>query len=105
MMTENSKISIANLSWLSDTSSFLLQTSKKSEALNDYIKENLPKEQRKWLNDLSSWEISIKSILDVSDLCLKEYDQVFFDYGDELFDLNDEKNYQRFREKVIEGFI
>jgi hypothetical protein len=54
---------------------------------------------------LSSWEISIKSILDVSDICLKEYDQVFFDYGDELFDLNDEKSYQRFREKVIEGFI
>jgi hypothetical protein len=105
MMAENSKISIANLSWLSDTSSFLLQTSKKSKALNDYIKENLPKDQRKWLSDLSSWEISIKSILDVSDICLKEYDQVFFDYGDELFDLNDAKNYQRFREKVIEGFI
>jgi hypothetical protein len=51
-MAEKSKISIANLSWLSDTSSFLLQTSKKSKALTSYINENLPKDQRKWLSDL-----------------------------------------------------
>ena len=104
-MEEKNKISIANLSWLSDTSNFLLQTSKKSEVLEKYIKEDLPKDQRKWIQDLSTWEISTKSILGVSDICLEEYDQVFFDYGDELFDLNNEKSYQRFREKVIEGFI
>jgi hypothetical protein len=104
-MSEFTKISIANLSWLSDTSSFLLQTSKKSKVLEDHIKKNIPKDQKKWLTNLSSWELSVKSILDISDICLKEYDQVFFDYGDDLFDLNDPKSYQRFREKVIEGFI
>ncbi|MBC7333235.1 MAG: hypothetical protein H5T85_02045 [Actinobacteria bacterium] len=96
------ELSIANLSWLTKKDNFLLQFSKKSKKLDDFIENTIPKNERSWLSDLESWEIKNKWLLKVSDICLKEYDQVFFDYGEELYDLKDPENYQRFREKLLE---
>ena len=91
-MSEDDKLSIANLSWLSKKNNFLLQTSKKSKKLGDFISDDISAGDNKWL-------------LKISDICLKEYEQVFFDFGEELFDLNDSKNYQKFREKILEELM
>lgn len=96
------ELSIANLSWLTKKSNFLLQFSRKSKRLNDFIENTIPKNERSWLSDLESWEIHNKWLLKISDICLKEYDQVFFDYGEEFLDLKDPDNYQKFREKLLE---
>ena len=99
------ELSIANLSWLSEDKSFLLQVSQKSDELYSFIKDKVPEEEKGWLKDLKSWELNNKWLLPVSKICLKEYDQVFFDCGEELFDLNNEVDYQKFREKIIENLI
>ena len=102
-MSANFEISIANLSFLSDSSSFLLQTSIKNTDLNDFIKNSIPKNDKTWLSDFKSWEITNKWILDITKICLNVFDQVFFDRGDEiLLDLKDEKSYRRFLRLVEE---
>jgi len=98
-------LSIANISSLTDKEDFLLQVSKKSRNLDSFIKDSIPASERNWLRDLRSWKLNRKWLLKVSDLCLKNYDQVFFDCGEELLDLNDSKNYQTFREKILEELI
>jgi hypothetical protein len=99
----NFEISIANLSFLSDSSSFLLQTSIKNECLSDFIKSSIPKNDKAWLSDLKSWEINNIWIFEVTKICLNAFDQVFFDRGDEiLLDLKDEKSFQRFKSLVEE---
>jgi len=84
---------------------FLLQVSINSKEITKFIEEEIPGPQRSWLADLNSWKINIKWLLKISELCLSNYDQVFFDCDDELLDLNDSKNYQSFREKIIEEMI
>ena len=103
-MTSDFELSIANLSFLSDTSSFLLQTSSKSTKLNDFIKNVIPKKDKAWLGDLKSWEISNLWILKIADLCIEAYDQVFFDHGDEiLLDLKDDKSFRKFKGIIKES--
>ncbi|MCE5329321.1 hypothetical protein LLG07_03180 [bacterium] len=103
-MTSNFELSIANLSFFSDTGSFLLQTSSKNSVLNDFIKNTIPKNDKNWLNDLKSWEISNIWILKIADLCIDAYDQVFFDRGDEiLLDLKDDKSFKKFKHLVEEN--
>jgi len=104
-MSDDDKLSIANLSWLSKKNNFLLQTSKKSKKLGDFISNDISADEKTWLIDLKSWELNNKWLLKISDICLKEYEQVFFDFGEELFDLNDSENYQKFREKILEELI
>ena len=42
--------------------------------------------------------------MDIADLCIKFYDQVFFDHGDEyLLDLKEEASYLEFKRKVLEN--
>jgi len=95
------ELSIANLSKLSQDKNFLLQISRKSEKLSQFIKNSIPSNEKDWLADLKSWEISNKWLKDVSDICIDEYDQVFFDMGEELFDLKDAENYNDFRNRVL----
>jgi hypothetical protein len=101
-MPKGIDLSIANLSCLTQKDEFLLQVSTTSREITKFIEEEIPEGQRSWLADLKSWRIKIKWLLKLSELCLENYDQVFFDCGDELLDLNDSENYQTFREKIIE---
>jgi hypothetical protein len=101
-MSKGIDLSIANLSCLTQKDEFLLQVSTRSREITKFIEEEIPDNQRSWLADLKSWRINIKWLLKLSELCLNNYDQVFFDCGDELLDLNDPENYQSFREKIIE---
>ncbi|MBN2072638.1 MAG: hypothetical protein JW770_01660 [Actinobacteria bacterium] len=101
-MAKSVELSIANLSCLSQKEEFLLQVSMESKALDDFISNEIPAGDRDWFADLKSWKIKIKWLLKISDICLNDYDQVFFDCGEELLDLNDPANYQSFREKIIE---
>jgi len=96
------ELSIANLSQLSEDENFLLQVSKKSEKLSSFIKANVPNVDKNWLADLKSWEINYKWIGDISNICISEYEQVFFDFGKELFDLKDPKDYKSFKEKILD---
>lgn len=104
-MASNRDLSIANISSLTDKVDFLLQVSKKSRKLDYFIKNNVPTGEKNWLSDLKSWKLNNKWLLKISDICLKDYDQVFFDCGEELLDLNDSKNYQTFREKILEELM
>jgi len=98
-------ISIANLSLLNENKNFLIQVSKKSKKLEDFLKKEIPAVDKAWMPELKSWEINKKWLLKVSDICREEYDQVFFDFNEELYDLNDSENYQQFREKIIEDLM
>ena len=98
-------ISISNLSCLTQKDEFLLQVSGKSSNITKFIKNEIPTKERTWLTDFKSWKIKIKWLLKISELCLNDYDQVFFDCGEELLDLNDSENYQSFREKIIEELM
>ena len=104
-MAKDMDISIANLSCLTNNNEFLLQVSSKSNNITKFIKSEIPAKERAWLTDLKSWKIKIKWLLKISELCLADYDQVFFDCGEELLDLNDSENYQTFREKIIEELM
>jgi hypothetical protein len=104
-MNADKDLSIANISSLSEKAYFLLQVSKKSKDLESFIKDNIPPAEKNWLGDLKSWKLNSKWLLKVSDICLKDYDQVFFDYGEELLDLSDPENYQTFREKILEDLM
>ena len=104
-MAKSVELSIANLSCLTHKEEFLLQVSKSSKVLKIFIEDEIPKKERTWLNDLSSWKLKSKWLLKISDLCLKDYDQVFFDCGEELLDLNDSNHYQSFREKILEELM
>ncbi len=104
-MAKDMDISIANLSCLTQKDEFLLQVSRRSRDITRFIKDEIPGKERSWLADLKSWKIKIKWLLKISELCLNDYDQVFFDCGEELLDLNDSKNYQSFREKIIEELM
>lgn len=104
-MTEDMDISIANLSCMTQKDEFLLQVSSKSNKITKFIKSEIPAKERSWLSELKSWKIKIKWLLKISELCLNDYDQVFFDCGEELLDLNDSENYQTFREKIIEELM
>ena len=104
-MAKDMDISIANLSCLTQKDEFLLQVSSKSSDITKFIKNEIPARERSWLTDLKSWKIKIKWLLKISELCLNDYDQVFFDCGEELLDLNDSENYQSFREKIIEELM
>jgi len=97
-------LKIANLSFLSDTNKFLLQVSNKDPILSEFIKTKIPQKDIFWLKELESWEINHKWIVEVADICIQIYDQVFFDHGDEfLLDLKEEKSYQEFKKRVKEG--
>ena len=98
-------LSIANLSCLTQKNEFLLQVSNKSSQLDEFLSLNIPSQEKEWLGDLNSWKLKKKWLLKISDICLKDYDQVFFDCGEELLDLNDTDNYQLFREKIIEEMM
>jgi hypothetical protein len=100
-MPNNIELSIANLSQLAENDLFLLQISKKSEKLNSFIKNNVPPKDKNWLSDLKSWELANKWLNDISNICLEEYEQVFFDYGEELLDLKDQQNYKEFKRKIL----
>ncbi|MBM3712881.1 MAG: hypothetical protein FJW56_05540 [Actinobacteria bacterium] len=100
-MSGDIKLSIANISQLSEDEIFLLQISKKSEKLSDFIKAAVPKNDKNWLSDLKSWEIKNKWIKDISDICIEEYEQVFFDFGKELLDLKNPEDYRSFKEKIL----
>jgi len=104
-VAENAPISIANLSLLSENDNFLIQVSKKSRNLETFLKKDIPSRDKAWIPDLKSWEINKKWLLKVSDICREEFDQVFFDFNEDLFDLNDPDNYQQFREKIIEDMM
>jgi len=104
-MSKGMDLSIANLSCLTQKDEFLLQVSSASREITRFIEEEIPDDQRSWLADLNSWRIKIKWLLKLSELCLDNFDQVFFDCGDELLDLNDAENYQSFREKIIEELM
>ena len=101
-MLKSNDLKIANLSCLSLKDEFLLQVSSKSNKIDKFIEKEIPKKEKSWLSDLNSWRLKIKWLLKLSELCLNDYDQVFFDCGDELLDLNDSDNYQSFRVKIIE---
>ena len=100
-MSDNIELSIANLSQLAENDLFLLQVSKKSEKLNGFIKNSIPPKDKSWLSDLKSWELANKWLSDISNICLEEYEQVFFDYGEELLDLKDQQNYKEFKKKIL----
>ena len=104
-MVGSAPISIANLSLLNENKNFLIQVSKKSKKLEDFLKKEIPAVDKAWMPELKSWEINKKWLLKVSDICREEYDQVFFDFNEELYDLNDSENYQQFREKIIEDLM
>jgi hypothetical protein len=100
-MPNDIELSIANLSQLAENDLFLLQISKKSEKLNDFIKNSVPSKDKSWLSELKSWELANKWLNAISDICLEEYEQVFFDYGEVLFDLKNEQNYKEFKKKIL----
>ncbi len=103
-MKSDFDLKIANLSFLSDTNKFLLQVSKKDPVLSELITAKIPKKDIFWLGELKSWEISNKWIVEVADVCIKAYDQVFFDHGDEfLLDLKEEGSYQEFKKRFLEN--
>ncbi len=104
-LAKSIELSIANLSCLTEKLEFLLQVSARSKVLKDFIEEEIPKKEKNWLKDLNSWKLKRKWLLKISDICMKEYDQVFFDCGEELLDLNDSKHYQSFREKILEELM
>lgn len=104
-MARDGDLSIANISSLTDKVDFLLQVSKKSTNLDHFIKDNIPGGDKSWLSDLKSWKFNNKWLLQISDICLADYDQVFYDCGEELLDLNDAKDYQTFREKILEELM
>lgn len=104
-MARDGDLSIANISSLTDKVDFLLQVSKKSTKLDHFIKDNIPGGDKNWLSDFKSWKLNNKWLLQISDICLADYDQVFYDCGEELLDLNDAKNYQTFREKILEELM
>jgi len=99
------ELSIANLSQLTEDENFLLQVSRKSEKLGDFIKNGIPKSDKSWLADLKTWEFSNRWIKNISDICLEEYEQVFFDYGTLLLDLKDLGNYKEFKMKILDKQI
>ncbi len=101
-MTKELDFSIANLSYLFEDENFLLQMSRKSDRLSEFIKNNVPASEKAWLSDLKSWEIKNTWLKSIGDICIDEYDQVFFDLGEDLFDLKDSKNYKDFKEKVLD---
>ena len=104
-MSRDKDLSIANISSLTNEVEFLLQVSIKSKKLDNFIKKEIPSSEKDWLADLKSWKLNSKWLLKISDICLKEFDQVFYDCGDELLDLNDSKNYQVFRERILEELM
>ncbi len=104
-MAKNDELSIANLSCLTQKEEFLLQVSKRSKVLKTFVEKEIPDKEKAWLNDLNSWKLKSKWLLKISDICLKDYDQVFFDCGEELLDLNDPNHYQSFREKILEELM
>ncbi len=104
-MVKSIELSIANLSCMTEQVEFLLQVSSSSKVLENFIEKEIPDKEKLWLRDLNSWKLKSKWLLKISDICLKEYDQVFFDCGEELLDLNDSKHYQSFREKILEEFM
>ena len=104
-MRRDNGLSIANISSLTNEVEFLLQVSKKSKRLDNFIKKEIPSGEKNWLIDLKSWKLKSRWLLKISDICLKDYDQVFYDCGDELLDLNDSKNYQVFRERILEELM
>lgn len=104
-LAKDIELSIANLSCLTEKLEFLLQVSVRSKVIKDFIEGEIPKKDKNWLKDLNSWKLKRKWLLKISDICLKEYDQVFFDCGEELLDLNDSKHYQSFREKILEELM
>ena len=104
-MVKRIELSIANLSCMTEQIEYLLQESICSEVLENIIEKEIPDKEKLWLRDLNSWKLKSKWLLKISDICLKEYDQVFFDCGEELLDLNDSKHYQSFREKILEEFM
>jgi len=104
-VSRDKDLSIANISSLTNQVEFLLQVSIKSRRLDNFIKKEIPAGEKSWLIDLKSWRLKSRWLLKISDICLKDYDQVFYDCGDELLDLNDPKNYQAFRERILEEMI
>ena len=80
-LAKNIELSIANLSCLTEKLEFLMQVSVKSKVLQDFIEGEIPKKDKNWLKDLKRWKLKRKWLLKISDICLKEYDQVFFDCG------------------------
>jgi hypothetical protein len=95
------ELSIANLSNLTGHKHFLLQVSKNSGKLTGFLKNSVAKNEKEWLADFESWKISKKWMKDISDICLSEYDQVFFDIGEELYDLKEEEGYNNFKNKIL----
>jgi len=95
------ELSIANLSHLTEDENFLLQVSKKSEKLVSFIKAGIPGPDKEWLSDLKSWEIKNKWLKQVSDICISEYEQVFYDMGEELFDLKDTRGLKDFNRRIL----
>ena len=77
-MAKNGEVSITNLSWLAESDNFLLQISKKSEELNDFIKNKIPGSERGWLVDLKSWKLGNKWLLKISDIWLNLDKSIFF---------------------------
>ena len=55
----NFDLKIANLSFLSDTDSFLLQLSSKNPELNEFINNKIPKKDKNWLGDLKVGKLVI----------------------------------------------
>ncbi len=104
-LAKSVELSIANLSCLTQKDEFLLQVSKRSKVLKNFIEKEIPDKEKNWLRDLNSWKLKSKWLLKISDICLKDYDQVFFDCGEELLDLNDSNHYQSFREKILEELM
>ena len=101
-MTKELDFSIANLSYLFEDENFLLQVSKKSDRLSEFIKSSVPSAEKAWLSDFKSWEIKNRWLKSIGNICIDEYDQVFFDMDEELFDLKDSKNYRDFKKKVLD---
>jgi len=61
----------------------------------------IPKNDKKWLEELSSWEINNKWILDIADLCIDAYEQVFFDHGDDfILALKQKEAFKEFKNKI-----
>jgi transcription elongation factor GreA-like protein len=56
------ELSIVNLSQLAEEENFLLQTSKKSEKLGDFIKNSIPKSDKCWLTDLKPGSFQIDGL-------------------------------------------
>ena len=102
-MSAEKELSIANLSQLTGEMNFLLQVSMKSEKLSGFIKNDIPNSEKEWLADFKSWEINHNWLKIIGDICIAEYDQVFFDVGEELFDLKDLQGYEDFKAKILDA--